>query len=101
VGSPEPKRDSFPGLGAKLLAARKAKGLTQAEVDELAGVDRTNLSQYESDSKTPTLVVLVKLAKAYGVTVDDLLPGDPLPDDPPAPSEPPVEDKPRPRGKYK
>lgn len=45
-----------------------------AQVSATTGVNQSNLSQYESGSKTPTLALLYRLARAYGVNVCDLLP---------------------------
>ena len=64
----------MPGLGAKLLAARTEKGLSLSDVKDAVGVDRTNLSLYERDLKSPTLPVLYRLAQAYGVPPSELLP---------------------------
>jgi len=69
------KRDTVPGLGEKLKAARAAAGLSQLQAVERSGVHQANLSQFEADAKTPTLATLYKLASAYGVNVCDLLPG--------------------------
>ncbi len=70
------KRDTVPGLGEKLKAARIAAGLTQQQAVDKSGVHQANLSQFEGDAKTPTLATLYKLAAAYGVDVCDLLPRD-------------------------
>ena len=74
----------LPGLGAKLLAARKAAGLTQDAAAKLAAVSRPNLSMYEGESKAPTLPVLAELAKVYRVTLCALLPESAVPPAPPA-----------------
>ena len=80
------KRDYvLPGLGAVLLAARTAKGLSLTDVQKASKVDRASLSLYERDLKAPTLPILAKLAVAYGVTICELLPA-PVP----PPAAPPV-----------
>lgn len=48
---------------------RKAKGLTQAEVAERAGISRTNVSRFESGGYNPTLEMLVKLATAMDLDI--------------------------------
>lgn len=67
-------RDLVPGLAAKLKAAREAAGLTQQVAGERSGVHPVSIAKFEIGTTTPTLRVLYKLAKAYGVDVCDLLP---------------------------
>ena len=76
---PKKKSPGFPGLGAILLAARTAKGLSLTEVHDSSGVDRAGLSLYERDLKIPSLPVLAKLATLYGVTLCALLPESAVP----------------------
>lgn len=71
---PELGRDFVAGVGAKLVAAREAVGMTQVAAASSANIGRGNLWQYERDRKAPTLPVLKRLADAYGVTVCSLLP---------------------------
>lgn len=76
-------RDHIPGLGAKLRAARENSGLSQVEAGAASGVHHVSIAQYETDKRTPTLAVVMRLAAAYGVTVADLLPAPPEPDEKP------------------
>lgn len=80
------KRDEVPGLGAILKGHRSRLEMTLAQVAEESGVTLANLSLFERDAKTPTLATLYKIARAYSVTVSDLLPADALaalpPDEP-------------------
>lgn len=55
------------------MTARKAVGLSQEELAEKAGIDRTYVSQIERGISNPSLVVLVKLSQALGVEVVDLI----------------------------
>ena len=57
-------------LGDKLKQARLAKGLTQREAAEIAGVDSSYISRYESGQRDPSALALRGLATIYGVTVD-------------------------------
>jgi transcriptional regulator with XRE-family HTH domain len=68
------KRDHVTGLGDRLREVRKAAGMTQAAAGEAAGVHYIQITKYETGVATPTVAVLMKLAAAYGVTVNDLLP---------------------------
>lgn len=58
----------------KLRKLREARGLTQAELAERAGLHRVYLTQVEGGVKTnPSLDTLQRLAKALGVPVRELL----------------------------
>lgn len=56
-------------LGEVLETARRAQGLTQAELAEAAGVTQAALSRYENDMRDPEAEVLARLARVLGVTV--------------------------------
>lgn len=57
----------------RLKKYRKAKNLTQQELAEQIGVSDKTVSRWESEGGYPDVAVLVPLARALGVTVDDLL----------------------------
>lgn len=57
-------------LGEKLTQARKAAGLTQADVAAKLNVSRQAVSRWESGDTTPTMDKLKTLAKIYGVSLD-------------------------------
>lgn len=59
-------------LGEVLETARRAQGLTQADLAEQAGVTQAALSRYENDLREPEPEVLDRLANALGVTTDFL-----------------------------
>lgn len=52
---------------------RRARGLTQAELGAAAGVSERVVAYYERDDAQPPGAMLVDLAKALGVTTDELL----------------------------
>jgi Zn-dependent peptidase ImmA (M78 family)/transcriptional regulator with XRE-family HTH domain len=56
------------GIGEVLETARRAKGMTQAELAEAAGVTQAALSRYEHDLRAPEPEVLEQLAAALGIT---------------------------------
>lgn len=61
-------------LSRNVKAGRKAIGLSQEELAFEAGIDRTYVSQIERGvCKNPSLEVLVKVAKVFGVEVTELL----------------------------
>ncbi|GAA2144974.1 helix-turn-helix domain-containing protein [Glycomyces algeriensis] len=55
-------------LGEALITARRALGLTQAELASAAGITQAALSRYETDQRVPESEVLTRLAKALKVT---------------------------------
>lgn len=52
---------------------RLAKQMSQGDICRKLGVDRAYISNVESGNKNPTLSTITKLAKALGVSVDELL----------------------------
>jgi len=62
-------------FGARLLAARKAKELSQQDLAKLAKVHFTNLGKYEREESVPSADVLNRIAKVLDVTTDFLLNG--------------------------
>ena len=60
-------------IGAALRRARTLKGLTQAELGELAEVAPETLSRIERNKLSASLDLARRLAEALGVTIDDLL----------------------------
>ena len=54
-------------------SAREKAGMTQNEVAKALGVNQSAVSFWESGRNLPRGKQMVKLAKLYGVTVDELL----------------------------
>lgn len=54
-------------------SAREKAGMTQNEVAKVLGVNQSAVSFWESGRNQPRAKQMVKLAKLYGVTVDELL----------------------------
>ncbi len=59
-----------------LKAIRKQNKLTQQQVAEIIGVDRSSVSYYETGKACPPLTVLVKIAKLYKMSLDELVFGE-------------------------
>ena len=57
----------------KLRKLREARKLTQAQVADRVGVSKTMISAYETASKAPSIEVLIRLSRLYGVSVDYLV----------------------------
>lgn len=61
-------------LANNIRKLREAKGLSQEKLARLADVANNTLIKMESgENQNPTLVTLKKVAKAFGVSVDDLI----------------------------
>ncbi len=60
-------------LGNKIKQLRKEKSWSQDELAFHATIDGRQISRYENDKVTPSVEVIVKLAKAFDVSVDHLL----------------------------
>jgi len=60
----------------KLIAKRRnALGISQEEFAERADLDRTYISGLERGVRNPSLTAIVKVAKGFGVTTEELLRG--------------------------
>lgn len=61
-------------LANNIKKLREAKGISQEKLARLADVANNTLIKMESgENKNPTLDTLKKVAKAFGVSVDDLI----------------------------
>ena len=58
--------------GARLRLARRARGFSQLQVAGMAGVSRQAVSAVESGISDPSLRVAMMLARALGMTVEEL-----------------------------
>ena len=52
---------------------RKRAGYTQEQVAEVLGVKQSNISFWETGRAYPRVKTILRLAKLYGCTVDELL----------------------------
>ena len=60
-------------LARNLGSLRHARTLTQETLAKAAGVPRSTIANLESGLGNPSLTVLVKVANALGVPIDELL----------------------------
>ena len=58
-----------------LAAIRKRKGMTQAQLADLAGITRVSVARYETTDRNPNVNTAKRLARALGVSVSELLEG--------------------------
>lgn len=63
-------------LGNSLYNSRKKKGLSQEEVAEKLGVSRQTISKWETEETVPDIYQAKKLAKIYGLSLDELIDAD-------------------------
>lgn len=61
------------GVGPRLRALRRERGVTLAQLGETTGISSSTLSRLESGQRKPTLELLLPLAKTYGVPLDELV----------------------------
>ncbi|MBB0245650.1 helix-turn-helix domain-containing protein [Streptomyces alkaliphilus] len=68
-------------VGPRLRALRRERGTTLSDLSETTGISVSTLSRLESGQRRPTLELLLPLARAHGVRLDELVgstpPGDP------------------------
>ena len=60
-------------IAAKLRVLREERGLTQKEAARLAGVGQRTLTRLESGERPPYMPTVTKIARAYGVPVEELV----------------------------
>lgn len=60
-------------LADNIKALRETRGLSQQQIAKLAGIPRATWTHLESGAANPTLAVLVKVANALQVRLDELL----------------------------
>ncbi|MEU9196199.1 helix-turn-helix domain-containing protein [Streptomyces hundungensis] len=80
-GSPQPNAQPTPSphqavldeVGPRLKRLRARRGLTLAALAETTGISKSTLSRLESGQRRPSLELLLPLAHAYGVPLDDLV----------------------------
>lgn len=68
-------------FGQHLQAARVRSHMTQTQAAEFSGLDRSQISDLERGQADGVhLKTLLKLGKTYGVTIDELIGYQPLPE---------------------
>jgi len=60
-------------LGRNIQQLREARGLSQQQIATLAGIPRATWANLESGAANPTLAVLVRVAQALQVRVEELI----------------------------
>jgi transcriptional regulator with XRE-family HTH domain len=60
-------------VGGRLRQVRDQRGITLAELSARTGISRSTLSRLENGQRRPSLELLLPLAQAYRVPLDDLV----------------------------
>lgn len=60
-------------IGSKISALRKEKGWSQGELAQKIDASREIIGKYERNENLPSIEMVAKMAKAFGVTVDFLI----------------------------
>jgi transcriptional regulator with XRE-family HTH domain len=60
-------------FGRNLKGQRLKKGLTQEHLGELANVNYKYIGEIERGEKNPSAIILYKLSKALGVSVEEII----------------------------
>lgn len=72
---PRVASDAAARVGSHIAEHRKRRGLTQDEVAALTSIDSSNLRAYEHGRAMPSVLTLVRIAQALGISPGDLLDG--------------------------
>ncbi|MZE79992.1 helix-turn-helix domain-containing protein [Streptomyces xinghaiensis] len=73
-------------VGPRLRGVRERRGLTLADVSRATGISTSTLSRAETGRRKPTLEVLLRLAKEFAVSLDELAGTAPAPAAAPVPA---------------
>ena len=65
--------DVLKKLGSQIATTRRERGLSQEDLAGAAELDRSYLSEIENGRKNPSVLSLVRIAKALGVRPGELL----------------------------
>lgn len=65
--------DVLAGVGPRLRRIRKDRGVTLAALSEVTGISVSTLSRLESGLRKPSLELLLPLAQAHQVALDELV----------------------------
>ena len=66
----EQKQQTRDRIGLRIMALRKLAGLTQEQLSERAGLQRSHISKIEGGKYAVTFETIHAIAEALGMTVD-------------------------------
>jgi transcriptional regulator with XRE-family HTH domain len=73
AATPEPPEAMTRRLGARVKHLRSARGWSLEGLANASGVSRSMLSQIEREQANPTLAVTLRIARAFGIGLSELL----------------------------
>lgn len=65
-------KETLKSLGKKVQKLRKEKNLTQEDLAHELGISRVYMGYIEQGRESPSLKLLMKMARKFGVSVEDL-----------------------------
>lgn len=60
-------------LGKKIKELRRKSGLSQKDLADYVGISQAYISKIEEEKRQPTFRIVVLIAKALNITMDELL----------------------------
>jgi transcriptional regulator with XRE-family HTH domain len=66
----EQKQQTRERIGQRIATLRKLAGITQEQLAQAAGLQRTHVNRIEAGKYAVTLEVVQAIAEAFGMTVD-------------------------------
>lgn len=60
-------------LGERLKKERTKMGLTQQQIADILGVERSTYTKYECGSSKPSTRILYKISLIYSIAIDELI----------------------------
>ncbi|HVS78887.1 MAG TPA: helix-turn-helix transcriptional regulator [Candidatus Saccharimonadales bacterium] len=62
-------------IGKRIVAARKARHMSQEHLASDAGIDRSHMGFIEQGRRKPTISTLVKIANSLHISLEELFEG--------------------------
>jgi transcriptional regulator with XRE-family HTH domain len=72
-GGMDDLEQALEAVGPRLRALRRQQATTLADLSAKTGISVSTLSRLEAGARKPTLELLLPLARAYGVTLDEMV----------------------------
>ena len=63
-------------FGRRCKALREARGLTQKQLANILGIEERSVSRYEEKDSLPRVDTAVKIAKFFGISVEEMVEGE-------------------------
>ena len=75
-------------LGENIYRLRTERNLSQGDLADALEISRQSVSKWENNSAVPELEKLIKMAQIFGITIDELVTGEPKEETAPPPPQP-------------